>query len=193
MTTYTTQDENELCRAIHETGTKKYWEMVDTLADLLHVTPDHTRGCGGKAVEESLFRCIAHAQGVYEEHKPIFKHRGLDISPVIGYTTGRYRKTYLIINNVEDNSHDVIQIGWISFNSDSYPNCCRNLPKPPELAINAEDAMKTLTKTLHYINTIIRFIVMFRDTEHEIKQVEDEERKNRIIKYSHQLELLKQL
>ena len=191
MTTYTTQDENELCRAIYETGTKKYWELVDTLADLLHVTPNHTDYCGGKAVAESLCRFIAHAQHVYEERKPIFNRRGLDIRPVPGYTTGQYRKTCLFIKNIEDDSLDLVHIEWQDFYS--YTNYCWNLPKPPSLSINAEDAMKTLTKTLHDLSFIIKFIALFRDTEPEIKRAEDEERKNRIIKYSAQLELLKRL
>ena len=191
MTTYTTQDENELCREIFETGTKKYWELVDALADILHVTPDHTRYCGGKAVEESLCRFIAHAQHVYDERKQIFKRRGLDISPASGYTTGQYRKTYLSITNADNGAHDLVGIDWQNFYS--YTNYCWNLPKPPVLSINAELAMKTLTETLHNLNTIIRFIVLFCDTEPEIKRVEDEERKARIIKYSAQLELLKQL
>lgn len=189
--TYTTQDENELCREIYETGTKKYWELVDTLADLLHVTPDHTRYCGGKAVEESLCRFIAHAQHVYDERQSIFKRRGLDISPAAGYTTGQYRKTYLSITDVETGAHDMVHIEWQNFYD--IPNYCWNLPKPPVLSINAELAMKTLTKTLHDLSFIIKFITLFLDTEPEIKLVEDEERKARILKYSAQLELLRRL
>lgn len=190
MTTYTTQDENELCREIYKTGTKKYWELVDTLADLLHVTPDHTSWCGGKAVAESLCRFIAHAQHVFDERELIFRRRGLAINPVEGYTTGQYRKTCLFITDEDDNL-DLVHIEWQNFYS--YTNYCWNLPRPPELAINAEGAMKTLTKTLHDLSFIIKFIALFRDTEPDIKKVEDEERKNRIIKYSAQLELLKQL
>lgn len=190
MTTYTTQDENELCREIFATGTKKYWELVDTLADLLHVTPDHTGYCGGMVVAESLCLFIAHAQHVYNEHESIFMRRGLSISPVIGYASGQYRKTYLSITN-EDDSLDVVHIEWQSFCGRS--NYCWNLPKPPVLSINAELAMKTLTKTLHDLGFIIKFIALFLDTEPEIKRVEDEERKNRIIKYSAQLELLRRL
>ena len=191
MATYTTQDENELCREIYETGTKKYWELVDALANLLHVTPDHTRYCGGKVVEESLCRFIAHAQHVYDEREAIFIRRGLSISPVKGYTTGQYRKTCLSITDVEAGAHDLVQIDWQNFYG--HTNYCWNLPKPPVLSINAEMALKTLTNTLHDLSFIIKFISLFCDTEPEIKQVEDEERKARIIKYSAQLELLKQL
>jgi len=191
MTTYTPQDENKLCREIYVTGTKKYRELVDTLADLLHVTPDHTSWCGGKAVAESLCRFITHAQHVYDERKSIFARHGLDISPAVGYTTGQYRKTYLSITDVEDGAHDMVEIDWQYFYG--CPNYCWNLPKPPSLSINAEYAMKTLTKTLHDLNFIITFIALFCYIEPEIKQVEDEERKARIIKYSAQLELLKQL
>lgn len=189
--TYTTQDENKLCREIYETGTKKYWELVDTLADLLHVTPDHTNYCGGKAVAESLCHFIAHAQHVYDERQSIFRRRGLDISSAAGYTTGQYRKTYLSITDVETGTHDLVPIDWQSFYS--WTNYCWNLPEPPVLSINAELAMKTLTKTLHDLSFIIKFIALFLDTEPEIKRVEDEERKARIIKYSAQLELIKQL
>lgn len=183
---YTKADEVQLCHAIADEGCKKYDDLIHQLNALLSKYP-------GKDLAHKLYYYILKVVAPRFDKRPsYFMNRGIGLGDHDGY--GQYRSIKIGVRlDSGEWPEVVIKYQDFSIGCGASHNYCWDMPEHPTPHDTADATMSDTVSTLKWYSTIISFVIHFGEVEEQLIAVEDDERKERIIKFSNQLELLRKL
>lgn len=179
-----TEQERQLCLEILETGEQKWRRELGKLAELAGVVlcDDDSEISIHQKLGPRLGEICAWLDGNYNAHAEQFDKLRVQVN--MGNDYGQYRKLHV------DDGDDHYYWGYERLNCRNVVNIPRKPVMSTCLADWAMEAVKTSLKNLKRLQSIC---IHYRTLKGEVDELETWESLDRVAKFRHQLELLKDM